>query len=122
MYIPVDAWLRAFLLTLVVEVPIVVWLLRAAGPGRARLAAIAVFASLATHPVVWFVVPQVLYESSNESLLVSEAWAVLVEALFYAVVLPGLRPARALGASLVANLASVLVGLAVTAAWPQAFS
>lgn len=121
MYVPVDAWLRAFLLTLAVELPIVLALLRGRQPGSPRLAALLVFANLATHLVVWFVFPQLLYTSTAEYLAVAESWAVLAEAVFLWLVVRGLSPLRAAAAALVANAASFLVGLAVTAVWPGAF-
>lgn len=121
MYIPIDAWLLAFGLTVAVEVPIVMWLLRGRAPGRLRLALLVIFANLATHPVVWFVMPQLFYAGTAEYLVAGETWAIVAEAVFYGLVVSGLSPTRALATSLVANVASFLVGLAVTELWPQAF-
>ncbi len=107
------AWLMAFLATIAVEVPIVVALTRDHPTPAWRRALIAVFAQLVTHPLVWFVFPRLAGLTGRSSLALSELWAWLAEAVFYAVVLPGLAPARALGTSAIANAASILVGLAI---------
>jgi hypothetical protein len=75
-------------------------------------------ASTLTHPVVWFVFPQ-LYERGLgywEMVAVAETFAVGVEALW--LVARGVR--RALAWSLLANAASVAVGLLVRElfGWP----
>lgn len=121
MYLPVHAWLLAFLITVAVEVPLVALLLRGRDPGRWRLLMLVLFANLATHPAVWFVFPQLLYVGTPEFLLASELWAVAAEALFYGVAIPGVSPSRAATTSIVANAASFIVGIVVTELWPQAF-
>jgi hypothetical protein len=105
------AWLIAFLLTVAVETPIVVALTRGHSVTAGRRALIALFAQLLTHPLVWFVFPRLVGLTGRSSLALSELWAWLGEAAFYAVVLPGLSPARALGVSALANAASLLVGM-----------
>lgn len=107
------AWLMAFLATVAVEAPIVVGLTRGHPTPAWRRGVIAIFAQLVTHPLVWFVFPRLVGLTGRSSLALSELWACLAEAAFYAVVLPGLRPARALGISALANAASILVGLAI---------
>jgi len=107
------AWLMAFLATVAVETPIVVALTRGHPTPAWRRALIAIFAQLVTHPLVWFVFPRLVGLTGRSSLALSELWAWLAEAAFYAVVLPGLSSARALGVSAVANAASILVGLAI---------
>jgi len=107
------AWLMAFLATVAVEVPIVVALTRGHPTPAWRRTLIAIFAQLVTHPLVWFVFPRLVGLTGRSSLALSELWAWLAEAAFYAVVLPGLSPTRALGASAIANAASILVGLAI---------
>jgi hypothetical protein len=109
----VKAWLMAFLVTVAVEVPIVVWLTRAYPAGAPRRAALAVFAQLATHPLVWFVFPRIVGLTGRTSLLLSETWAWLGETGFYLAALPGLPVARAMATSALANAASIAVGLAV---------
>ena len=106
-------WLLAFLLTAAVETPIVVGLTRDLPMKARRRALIVLFAQLVTHPLVWFVFPQIAGITGRTALVLSEAWAWLAEAAFYLTVIPGLSPSRALGASAVANAASILTGLAL---------
>jgi hypothetical protein len=122
MYVPVSGWLVAFVVTLVVEIPIGIALLRRAEPDRARLGAIVAFANLATHPAVWFVFPQVLTVGTVEYIVAAEAWAIAVEAVFYAVAIRGLAVRSAVTVALVANAASFLVGRLAEARWPELFT
>lgn len=119
MFIPVDFWLRAFLLTLAVEAPIVALLLRRWEPSRPRLLAFIVFANLASHPAVWFVFTQLLLIDTPGYVLVAEGWAVGCEAVFYWVALRGLPARWAIATALFANAASFLVGQLVVVLWPQ---
>jgi hypothetical protein len=50
-------WLRAFGLTLIVELPIAGALLSAVEPRLGRRLAVIALANLATHPLVWFLSP-----------------------------------------------------------------
>lgn len=111
MFFPVADWFGAFILTLVVETPIVVVVLRHAEPDLARLALIAVFANLATHPAVWFVFTQLFLVGTPEYVLAAEAWAVFAEIAFFMVVIRGVGARQAVTASLLANGASILAGL-----------
>jgi hypothetical protein len=117
MFFPVSEWFPAFVLTLLVELPVVLLLLRRADIGPARLAVLVVIANLATHPAVWFVFTQLLDPGTPEYTLVAEGWAVAVEALCYAVAVPGLRPLPAIGVAVAANGASWLVGWIAGARW-----
>jgi hypothetical protein len=108
------AWLTAFLLTFLVEAPIVVALTRDSEVGVARRVALVFFAQLVTHPLVWFVFPYIVGLRSGTATLLSEIWAWLAEAVFYALVLRGVTFTRALAVSAIANGASVLVGVAMT--------
>lgn len=114
MFFPVEEWLAAFLLTLAVEVPLAVVLLRRAlprEPSTARLVLIAAFANLASHPLVWFVFTQLFLVGTPAYVAAAEGWAFAIEALFYWTVLPRrLGAARAVGVSLLVNLASFLAG------------
>lgn len=107
------AWLWAFLLTEAVEVPIYLRALLARDdPQRAfdRLlpaALVAFGASALTHPIVWFVMPQLIPNNYALMVAVAETFAVLAEAAWLRAF--GLR--RALWWALFANAASVLVGL-----------
>lgn len=107
----VVSWLRAFGLTLVVELPIAAPLLGAAEPRLARRTAVVVVANLATHPLVWFAFPG-LALGHGARLALSEAWAFMAELAIYLLVWPALRFRRAALVSLAANVASFAVGLA----------
>ena len=112
-------WLLAFTLTLLSETPVVLAFLSASEPVRWRLAFLVLYANLATHPLVWFAFPQVLQLPGRWWLGPAEAYAVLAEAAFYQALLrPGWR--RAAAASLCANGASFVLGLALHAmvGWP----
>jgi hypothetical protein len=108
----IGAWLRAFLLTQLVEVPIY----RYALPTRFVHA---FAASTITHPIVWFVFPWISdrWELPWTGVAVAaEIFAWAVEAAYFAW-LVGIPRRRAAVVSLVANGASVAVGLALRAAW-----
>jgi hypothetical protein len=114
----VSAWWQAFVVTVAVEALIVLALTRDAKVALPKRFALIVFAQLATHPLVWFVFPRLAGLRGSTALMLSEAWAWLAEAAFYALTLPGMRPARAVGVSAVANGASVLAGVLIRAVWP----
>ena len=121
MFFPAGDWFAAFLLTLAVEVPIAVFLLRRPEPNLARAAAIVVFANLVSHPMVWFVWTQVFLIGTPEYVIAVETWAIAIEALFYSVVVSGLGPGRAVLIAVVANAASFAVGRVVAQLWPEVF-
>ena len=121
MFFPAGDWFAAFVLTLAVEVPIAVFLLRRAEPNLARAAAIVVFANLVSHPMVWFVWTQVFLIGTAEYVIAVETWAIAIEALFYAVVVRGLGPGRAVLIAVVANAASFAIGRVVAQLWPEVF-
>ena len=104
-------WLRAFGLTLVVELPVAAPLLATAEPRPARRLAVVALANLATHPLVWFLFPG-LALGHGARLALSESWAVMAELAIYLLVWPTLRFRRAAFTSLAANGASFAVGLA----------
>ena len=52
MYFPISDWFAAFILTLVIEAPIVAFVLRRVEPDLVRLGIFIVFANLATHLAV----------------------------------------------------------------------
>jgi hypothetical protein len=116
-----SGWLAAFLLTLAVEVPVAALLLRRTEPDRLRLVLLVVFANLATHPIVWFVVSQVALVGTATYVLLAEIWAIAAEALFYWVALRGLAARRALVVSVAANVSSFLVGQLVGNVRPELF-
>jgi len=110
MYVPISSWFAAFALTLAVEVPLVLALLRRDEPSLARLGVLVVTVNLATHLVVWYVATQLFRVSTIEYVVAAEAWAILAEAVFYVAAIRSLTLARAVLVSVIANLASFLVG------------
>ena len=119
MFIPADVWFRAFVITVLVEAPIVAALVRTWEPELPRRLVLVAFANLASHPAVWFVFSQVLLIGTASYLLVAEGWAVASEALFYWAAFRGLPVRRAIGISLAANVASFLIGQLIFAVWPD---
>lgn len=108
-------WLRAFALTVAIELPVAVALLGASGrPGASisKRAGLVLFANLASHPVLWFVL-SALPLRGGWALALSETWAVLAEAALYRLALDGVSLRRCALASLAANASSLAVGLAV---------
>jgi hypothetical protein len=103
-------WARAFGLTVVVELLVGVPLLAARAGGRGRRAAAVLLAQVATHPAVWFIFPE-LHLARGLFLLAAESWAVVAETLIYRFVFPTLTWRRALLVSVLANAASVGVGM-----------
>jgi hypothetical protein len=115
MFFPVSEWLTAFLVTLLIEVPLVVLLLRrwVSPPGSVplpTLVALAGFANLASHPLVWFAFTQVFLVGTVAYTIAAEGWAFGIEAAFYAVAVPGMPGRRAIAVSLAANVTSFLAG------------
>jgi hypothetical protein len=102
----IEAWSRVFLITLVVEMLVAYPLLGAEHSPVRRVGAIA-FAQLASHPLLWFVLPSLGLEPWLYRGL-GEAWAVLSEMLLYQLVFADCTLWRALGVSAVANAASVV--------------
>lgn len=121
MYFPASGWFVAFLITLVIEAPIVAFLLRRAEPDRLRLVILIVFANLATHPVVWFVISQVLDVGTVGYTLVAETWAVAAEALLFGAAIRGLSARRAIAVAAAANATSWLAGRVIGGLWPDVF-
>ena len=111
----ITLWLKAFLLTVLVETPLAVTLLRPAEPRLGRRIALVLFANVASHPAVWFIFPG-LGLPYIPMLILAEAWAVLSEALFYRLVFEKTGAVEALGISALANGASFGIGLLVQAA------
>lgn len=113
-------WLPAFLLTQLVEVPILAAWLRssARGPRPLRERVLLAFgASAITHPILWWVLRPLLAPSSFEAyVVVGELFAVLVEAHY----LRRLGAEDALLASVMANGASWITGRVLWAVLPVA--
>jgi len=106
----VASWLRAFGLTLLVELAIALPLLAPVEPRLSRRACAVALANLATHPLVWFLFPG-LAVSAGARLALSEIWAVAAELAIYRIVWPALSTGRATVVSLAANAVSMVVGL-----------
>ncbi len=121
MYFPVSGWFAAFVLTLAVEAPLVAFLLRRAEPDLLRLGVLVIFANLATHPVVWYVITQLLLVGTLGYALVAEAWAIAAEAAFYGTVIKGLTARRAIAVAFAANATSWLTGRLIAGLWPELF-
>jgi hypothetical protein len=113
MFFPVEEWLPAFLLTLVVELVVVLMLLVPAGGAPVRVAVIVLVANLATHAVAWFVLTQVLLVGTLAYTVVVESWAIALEVACYWAAFPGVAARRVLAAAVTANLASFVLGLAI---------
>jgi hypothetical protein len=118
-FFPAGDWLRAFVLTVAVEVPVATYLLRRADSPPWRVAALVFFANLASHPLVWYVWTQVFLFGSTAFVVAAETWAIAIEAAFYAVAFRRLTLGRAVLVSIVANLASFVVGRLVMQIWPE---
>lgn len=106
------AWLGAFLFTQVVECPIYARALRDVERRRWLRLLVAWGASTITHPIVWFLIPELWLQSGRAGgywgmVVVAEAFAIAVEALY----LWGFGVRRAMAWALGANLASVCLGL-----------
>jgi hypothetical protein len=103
-----QAWLASFGFTLLIEVPLFVWLSRKwVSPARAALVGAA--GSCLTHPLLWFVWSRLiadytLYIVSGELLIASAE-----SLLFYWLARPGTL-SRAIGVTFVANAASYGLG------------
>ena len=121
MYFPISDWFPAFLLTLAVEAPIVAFLLRRAEPDLLRLGVLIVFANLATHLVVWYVITQLLLVGTLGYTLVAETWATGAEAVFFKAAIRGLSFRRAIAVAVAANAASWLAGRLIGELWPELF-
>jgi hypothetical protein len=101
------AWLSGFGFTELVEVPLYsVRRFSPAGRSARKRVAIALGASLITHPFVWFLFPR-LFDDWWAMLFSAEAFAVIVEALWLRAF--GVR--RPLSLSLAANASSLFLGL-----------
>lgn len=103
-------WLRAFALTVVIELAIATPLLRSAERSGLRRSMGILLANLSTHPAVWFIFPGAALGSSARFVL-SESFAFVVELFVYRLIWPELTWRRAFVTSLAANAASALAGL-----------
>lgn len=121
MFFPVSSWFAAFVVTIAVEAPIVVWLLRGMERDLVRLGIVIVMANLATHLAVWYVFTQVLLIGTVGSIIVAEGWAMAAEAILYWAAIRGLSMRRAVAISVIANLTSFVAGRLIGLVWPEVF-
>lgn len=110
MFFPISEWFAAFALTIAVEVPLVVLLVRDQRIELARLLVVVVMANLATHLAFWYVFTQLLDVGTLEYVLVGEAWAVAAEAVFFWAAFATLGLRRAALVAVITNAASFAVG------------
>jgi len=108
------AWLSAFVCTAAVELVVATPLLAPSGARWLRRAAVVVVANLATHPIVWFVLPD-LWFPNDARLVTSELFAIAIESSTYGLVWPELGIARVCAVAALANGASLGVGLLLRA-------
>jgi hypothetical protein len=109
----IAAWFRAFLLTVAIETPLVILLTRDSRLPRAKRIALVVAAQLMTHPLVWYVFPTIPGMPRYSSFVLSEVWAWIAEAAFYALVEAAPSKLHAIGVSAIANGASLGLGFVV---------
>jgi hypothetical protein len=107
--LPLDAWFRAFLLTLVCEVPILLFFGRSACPSLPRRASAVLLANVASHPAVWLIFPR-LGLGWGLAVLLSEIWAACLETWLYLLVFREGKFRSAALLSLAANATSFGVG------------
>ncbi|MDP8254767.1 MAG: hypothetical protein P9M14_03375 [Candidatus Alcyoniella australis] len=105
-------WLKAFVFTLAVEVPIFVLFARGQVPlWRAAVAGAA--GTCLTHPLLWFAWPMVIPDNYELYLATGESLVVLIETLTFWLIARPISLGRAACASLVANAASWGLGTIV---------
>ncbi|MEO5940604.1 MAG: hypothetical protein ABIZ72_06485 [Candidatus Limnocylindrales bacterium] len=121
MFFPISGWFAAFVLTLVIELPITAWFLRRVEPDLSRRVVLIAFANLATHLAVWYVFSQLFVIRTIEYVLAAEGWAIGAEAVFFFVAFRGLAARRAIAIALVANGLSFAIGRIVGGIWPDLF-
>lgn len=109
MHLAWHSWLIGFGLTLLIELPLATWMLKAVEARLWRRLLLVAFANVVTHPLVWFFFPRIPV-THTAHLALSELWAFGAEALFYWVVLDRLGTRRAVLTSLLANGTSFALG------------
>lgn len=119
MFFPVAGWFSAFVLTLFVELPIAVLLLRRVESDLRRAAVLVGFANLATHLAVWYVFTQLFLVGTPAYVLAAEGWAVIGETVVYVAAFRGLAWRWALITALITNGASFAVGRTVGQFLPE---
>jgi hypothetical protein len=108
----VNAWFNAFVLTQLVEIPIYFWACARVKKRNWRFL-ISALPTTITHPLLWAMFPilRAHFFEYAMTVVVLEIWVTLVEAQ----ILRWFQIPKALQWSLLANAASVLIGLALRA-------
>jgi len=119
MFFPVADWFAAFALTLAVELPVAVLLLRRVASDLPRMVVLVVTANLATHLAVWYVFTQLFLVGTPAFVLAAEGWAVVAEAVVFLAAFRGLTWQWAVTTAFVANGASFVVGRLVGQFLPE---
>jgi hypothetical protein len=120
-FFPISSWFAAFVVTIAIEAPIVVWLLRGVERDLVRLGIFILTANLATHLAVWNVFTQLLLIGTIGYIVVVEAWAMGAEAVLYWAAIRKLSMRRAVAIAVIANLASFAAGRLIGLVWPEVF-
>lgn len=100
------AWLTAFVWTLAIELPIYTLAIGRCLPRWWSVVALVVAINAVTHPMLWFVFPRL--EPTWWYLVAGELTVTAIEIALVAIATR--RPARALAAACLANLASLAAG------------
>ena len=108
----ISLWFRAFAVTSFSEAALATPLLKRGEPSWKRRLSVVLLVNVASHPAVWFIFPE-LGMSYMARLVLSEAWAVGLEAWAYRLIFPKITRKRAVVISLLANALSVAVGLSL---------
>lgn len=108
-------FLFSLLLTLVVEIPVAVFLVKFFYKHReikiSRIVLAGIVSSALTLPYFWFILPAYI-PSRNLVIFLGEFLIVFIEAIIYKQFL-GLKPSEAFIVSLLANMSSVFLGLVI---------
>jgi hypothetical protein len=103
-----SSWLYAFVLTALIELPIVVAM--TSGNMNRRLL-VGFGAQLATHPLLWFYFARIPGITGRTGVFLGELFAVVAEAVIYRIAITKLSSLRAFGVSAVANGVSLAIGV-----------
>ena len=106
-------WARAFALTLAIELPLYVLLLRREGFGARTAFGAGLAANVVSHPLLWFAFPMfepyVAYAAAGEAMVIAIELAVVYAAGRMARI--RMRTARTVAVVVVVNAVSMVVGL-----------
>jgi hypothetical protein len=107
-----DRWIVAFVITMALEVPIIMVLLRGSPPGRRLLAALV--ANGISHPTLWFLLTTLPIQTYGLWLATSEAIVWGMECALYIVLLSRwVSMKRVAISTTIANVASCAAGVAL---------